>query len=246
MPIFPILEVETIVQTDDKTRISGLKSFKTDEIEAISLVRIQPETAGDWIEVATADPTDYTKWYLDWVYDSDGDKVVSLEITADGVDAVVKTSTISVIDAADENLFSTDADFNGEDSEVLAYVKPGRSSFLNFHRQAQKQILEDLYKKRIMAKAADSTPTKIEAEDFVDVNEVKQWSKYLALSLIYNDISNATDDVFAVKSAKNENKVKFWKEQSLNNLSFDADGDGTIESEEKHNNYRSGDLTRQG
>lgn len=245
MPIFPRLDVEPIVQTDDKTRLSGLNSFLTPDMTAVTLVRIKPEASESFIEVAAADPTDYTKWFLDWVYASNGTKVATIEITTDG-SPVTKDATIEVVNAVDENLFSNDGDFNGEDSEVMGYLKPGKSSYINFHRQAQKQILEDLYKKRIMATAADSTPEKIIAADFVDVNEVKQWSKYLALSLIYNDISNATDDVFAVKSVKNENKMKFWKEETLNNISFDKDGDGTVETSEKQANYRSGDLTRFG
>lgn len=246
MPIFPILEVESIVQVGDKTRLNGTKSFKTDEVSAISMVRIKPSAADSFIEVSSDDPTDYTKWYLDWVYDSDEDKTITIEFTDSELvpNVVTKDVTLTTVLSVDENLFSNDADFNGQESDVLNYVKAGKSSFLNFHRQAQKLILEELWKIRITAKNANNNVEKIEAVDFIDVNEIKQWSKNLTLQLIYEDLSNAVDDIFDLKSSKYAKQAKSWRELSLNNLSFDRDGDAEIETNETAINYRSGDLVR--
>lgn len=65
MPLIPILEFEERVQLNDKTRISGEKSFATIGTTAISTMTIKPGDDEGAISVYDADPK---KRYLDWVY----------------------------------------------------------------------------------------------------------------------------------------------------------------------------------
>jgi hypothetical protein len=61
--IFPVLEIEDIVQENDKTRLNGLKSFVSDGA-AITKVEIKPSKVNDY-QTVTANK------YLDWMYDSE-------------------------------------------------------------------------------------------------------------------------------------------------------------------------------
>src|SRR5574343_196918 len=231
MPIFPRLELEEKVQVNDKTRLDATKSFKTDEVSAVSQVRIKPEASGIFITVAVSAPTDSKKWYLDWQYSSAGTKTVTLEFTdSDSPTPNVVTSTmdLEVVTAASENLFSKDADLISEESDILRYVRAGRASFIDVHRTAQENILNEIYKNRILS----STGTKLLAADVIDVSEVKQWSKYMVLKMIFEGISNAVDDVFARKAEKYLKKENEWRELSFNFLKLDYDKSGALDSGE--------------
>ena len=77
--IFPILDSDKIIQVGDKVRLDFKKTFKTPGEEAITSVKIKPSVADSFYTVASlanAEVPDY--YYLDWVYESAGTKVVEV------------------------------------------------------------------------------------------------------------------------------------------------------------------------
>lgn len=222
MAIFGNLILEETVQVDDKTRLDATTSFISKGEAAITLVRIEPEAAAGYITVTGTSSKDY---YLDWQYATDGTKTVSVEITTDGA-PVVFTGTIEVLTAVDDKLFSDDQDLLSIEPDILKYVRPGRNSWLDFHRKAQYLILDHLNDLAFV----DTNGDRLTKAAIVDVDEVKKWSKYTTLALIYEDISNAVDDVFAQKRVFYESKASSARNKS--GLRFDQDGDGIISAGE--------------
>jgi hypothetical protein len=216
--IFPNLELEPIVQVNDRTRLNSLKSFVTQDESAISLIQIRPTASEDFINVTTDQ-------YLDWQYSASGTHVVTARVTASGASAQVSGS-ISVITVASDKLFSTDADLRLHESDILKWVEAGRNSFLNIHRRAQKLILEQL--RREGYTDVDGAPYTKAA--VVDVEEVKQWATMWTLQLIFEALSNATDDVFHEKAVRYSTLRQQWEGSAL--LRLDTDGDGTVDVDE--------------
>lgn len=241
MPIFPILEMESKIQVNDKTRLNGTKSFKNLSTEEIKKVEIQPDADSDFYEVTNEG--DSSLWFLDWVYATPAEdeeiKTVTLKIT--DLDDAEHTATkdIEVVIAADENLFSNDAELVQLQSDIMKYVSEGRSSHLEKHRAAQETIMEEIYKSGITS----TNDEKLVPADVIDVAELKQWSKYLVLYMIYSDVSNAIDDIFDRKAKDYRSKAADWRDLSMNNLRIDYDKDGTQESGEQAN-FRTGRLYR--
>lgn len=218
MAIFPSLILEPVVQVDDKTRLDGTKSFITSNEAAITLVEIEPISGNGFIDVSS------TK-YLDWQYPTDGTATVSIRITTDGAPITV-TKTLEVLTEADDNLFSNDSDLMLHEHDILRYVPSGRNSFLNVHRRAQDRIVEWLAERGIY----DSDGDKLTKTNIVDIDEVRQWSTFMALRFIYSDLSNAIDDVFDQKAKDYETLESRARNRSQ--YRFDFDGDGTVEDGE--------------
>jgi hypothetical protein len=236
--IFGVLELESVIQINDKTRLSGLKSFVTKDEEAISKVEIEPEAGVGFIEVTG---TSFKDWYLDWIYTGATRTVtVSLRVTVGTltpVDATF-TKTISVVTAADDALFSGDQDLVALEPDILRWVPDGRSSFLNVHRESQKKIIDWLNESGV----TDVNGVALTKAAVVNVDEVRSWSRDLTLHLIFKGIQNAVDDVFS-------DKAKFYEAQSLKRqsrakLRLDLNGDDTIDLGEEINMI-SRDLVRE-
>lgn len=228
MPIFPTLKLEAKVQVGDKTRLDGTTSFKTDDIGPITQVQIKPEAAGVFITVAVSDPTDPTLWKLDWQYSTAGTKTVSLMIT-DGVTPVTVTQDIEAVLAVDDYLFSSDKDIIAEEPGILKYVIDGRNSFIDMHRNAQENIMEEIWKNRITS----TSGAKLTLAEVLDKSEIKQWSKYMVLASIFNSISNDPGDIFEKKSDHYEKLEDEWQEMAFNVLKLDYNKNGTLEANEE-------------
>jgi hypothetical protein len=220
MAIFGNLILEETVQVDDKTRLDATKSF-VDKSEAdITLVEIEPEAAAGFVDVTGSS---YKNYYLDWQYAGTSRTVtVSVRITTDAA-PITSTKTIEVLTATDDALFSGDQDIVSIESDILKYVRPGRNSFLDFHRKAQEQILDKLNDMGIY----DTDGLRLTKAAVVDVDEVNKWSYYLSLALIFDDLSNAIDDVFAQKRSFYESKAlsALYKAE----IKLDLNNDGTID-----------------
>jgi hypothetical protein len=104
--------------------------------------------------------------------------------------------------------------------ELLNWVRAGRNSFLDVHRASQDRILTYLDEKRIW----DTNGDRLTLDAITDVVEVKDWSKFMTLRLIFEGISNATDDVFHEKALR----YKALEVEARNRaaLRLDRDGDG--------------------
>jgi hypothetical protein len=210
--IFPVIQLEASVQESDKTRLVATKSYITPDEAAITLVEIEPHTGDGYIDVTT-------NLYLDWQYPTDGEKTVTLRVTTDGApESLIKT--IMVLSVADDKLFSSDQDLMPYEPELLNWVRAGRNSFLDVHRASQDRILTYLDEKRIW----DTNGDRLTLDAITDVVEVKDWSKFMTLRLIFEGISNATDDVFHEKALR----YKALEVEARNRaaLRLDRDGDG--------------------
>lgn len=190
--IFPVLELESVVQVNDKTRLSALKSYKTPDEDDISKIEIKPDSESDFITV-----TDTS--FLDWQYATEGEKTVTVKITlgeGDNEKIAQASKIIKVLTAEQDYLYSDDSMLTSREPDILKWVSEGRSSFLNVHREAQIQILSWLDERGYTT----CDGNKITKELFVDKTEVRDWSKFLTLKLIFEGIHNSVDDVFMQKA----------------------------------------------
>jgi hypothetical protein len=220
--IFGVLEVESTVQVNDKTRLNASKSFISKDEDPVTLVEIEPEAAAGFIDVTGASSKD---WFLDWVYVGASRNVtVSLRITAGTVQTFTKT--LAVTTAVDDNLFSSDQDLIAYEPDILKWVPQGRASYLNVHREAQARILEWLDE----AGLTDRDGNRLTKAALVDVQEVRAWSRDLTLSLIFKGIQNAVDDVFAGKAQHYASEAV--KRSDRTRLRLDLNGDDTISRNE--------------
>lgn len=215
--IFPVLKLEDIVQVDDQTRLDASRSYKTTDEAAISLIEIEPDTGLGFIDVTSPG-------YLDYQYSSDGIKSVSLRVTTDGSPETI-TKTITIVSVADDKLFSSDEELTPHESDILEYVPPGRNSFLNVHRMAQDEILKWLDEKRI----TDTDGNRLTKDAIIDIEEVSRWSKFMVLRMIFENLSNAVDDIFSIKAAKYA--ALETKARNRSHLRLDRDGDGSTDDE---------------
>lgn len=222
MAIFPFIESDSVEQVDDKLRIDASKSFVSKDEAAITAVEIEPEAGNGYISVFDSNPKN---WYLDWEYATEGDKTVTVRVTTDGA-PVSKTKTITVLSEADDKLFSSDEDLQKHETDVLKYVPSGRNTFKYAHREAQTQILEDLFRIGI----TNISGQKLTKDAVVDVDEVKEWSRFLTLQFIYNDLSNQVGDIFSQKSEQYKSWALESRQKSI--LKLDINGDGNVDSTE--------------
>jgi len=216
--IFPHLEIEPLIQVGDRTRLSALKSFVTQDEAAIDLVQIRPTALASFITV-TADK------FLDWSFSASGAVTVTARVTASGASAEISTA-ITVVTVASDSLFSTDADIKLHEPDILQWTSPGKNSFLNIHRRAQKLIIEELRREGY----TDTSGDPYTKAAFLDVEEVKQWSTMWVLQLIFEGVSNATDDVFHEKAVRYSALRQSWGKTLF--LRLDADGDGAADDGE--------------
>ena len=236
MAVFGVIKTEDLVQVADKTRISCIDTYKTPGEEAYSKVEIEPEAGAGFFDVTgLLTALEFEKgWYLDWQYSTDGDKTISLKVTTtDGAPVPVLTEhtftkTLAVIDEVDDKLFSTDEMLTSVVSDILRWVPEGRNSFKREHRDAQKRILAWLDENGFK----DTSGNKLTKASIVDVSEVREWSKYLTLMIIYDGISNAIDDVFQQQARRFESLSVTARNRKY--LRVDYTGDGTVSTGEKY------------
>jgi len=133
--IFPNLELEAIVQTNDKTRLRASKSFVSkDEASNITLVRIDPETGVQgYIDITGSSSSD---WFLDWEYSGSTRTVtITVEVTAGATGPTTTTQTIEIKTPADDLLFSSDADLISKESDIMNYSPFVGNTHFKIHRE---------------------------------------------------------------------------------------------------------------
>lgn len=234
MAIFPQLNIENIVQVDDTIRLDASRSYASKGEAAITLVEIEPESGSGFIDVTGTKEKDR---YLDWQYAGASRTVtVSVRVTTDGA-PVTYTKDLEVISAADDKLFSNDGDLLQHEEEILKFLPDGKTSFTYMHRRAQELIVEDFNERGV----EKSDQTKLTKDDFLDVDEVKQWSIALTLALIFEDNSNVVGDKFSMKAEDYRSRAKGHKHRAF--FRVDLNGDGSITAGDK-SPYRTKDLVR--
>lgn len=224
MPIFPEIDVETIVQSKDKTRLDASRSFVSGG-NTIATIKIQPS--------ATADEIDVTETgYLDWAYthsggDDDPEEItVTVTVTDSEGDEESTTAVINVVTEDTDHLFSDDDMLRKHESNIMKYLADGRSSFKDVHRRSQTLILAWLDTQGFI----DDIGDKITLDRLVNTSEVSEWSTMMTLRLIFEDIRNAVDDVFAAKVKKYEGLEAFYRNRAV--LRIDLNDDGVAENTE--------------
>jgi len=217
--IFPVLEIESVVQVNDKTRLDATKSFVTPDEASISLVEIQPSAGDAFIDVTQ-------NKYLDWQYSTDGAAItVVVRITTDGAPTTF-SKTLTVKSVADDKLFSTDAELISYEPDLLNYVRAGRSSFLDVHRTSQQRILKVLDENGFWNKDKST----ITLDEILTIDDFVDWSKFMTLRLIFEGLSNATDDIFHEKALRYKNMEAEARDRAR--FRIDTDKDGEQEEEE--------------
>ncbi len=221
-PVFADIEIEPIVQVNDRTRLNAGKSFATQDIGLVTKVEIDPGT-GSFIDVTPTSATDSSLWYMDYQFSTAGTKTVRSRITAGASVTVASVSkTLEAVLEATDALFSTDADLASAESDVLKYVEPGRNTFKNIHRAAQYEIIRFLDEKGYV----DASGLPLTVAAVIDNNEVALWSKFMVLRMIFEDLSNSSEDVFAKKAEAYEAREISHRNKAL--LRLDVDGDGEV------------------
>lgn len=221
--IFPNLQLENVVQINDKTRLDSTKSFISKDEASVTLVEIEAESGAGFVTVGA--PGLAKDWYLDWQYDTAGTKTVSCRITTDG-SPVTTTSTLDVLSVANDGLFSSDSDLTALEHDILKWIPAGRNTFKNYHRKAQSLIMAWLDENGY----CDINGARLTKAAFVDKEEVKYWSTALTLSLIFSSISNAVDDVFMQKYKQYESMALSHRNRLV--LRLDLDGDNIVDTNE--------------
>lgn len=225
MAIFPHIELEEVVQVNDKTRLNATKSFISKGEEPITLVRIEPEAGAGFVDI-TGTPIKASNWFLDWEYSTDGTKAVTVEITTDGA-PVTETKTIEVLTELDDNQFCKDTDLQALEHDILKWVREGRATFKDVIRRAKRLIMKDLEEFGVV----DSNGNKLTEAAIVDKEEVREWATYWSLYLIFNSSNNQAEDILKQKASMYFQKGKDSRTKAY--FRYDWNGDGTIELGER-------------
>lgn len=229
MAIFGYIELENVVQVNDKTRISCAKTFTSIDESRITLVEIEPEAGAGFIEVANYALDQKPKpqeWILDWQYATGGLKTTTLRITTEGNAPVNFTASITVVSEADDMLWSRDQDLMAKEPDILKWVPQGRNSYKNVHRAAQSLILEWLDAIRVWRQNGQ----RLEKSDLKVTTDLKELSTYWTLHLIFKGLQNKPDDVFAVKAQDYLNLVK--QTQGRGRIQADFNQDTVVDETE--------------
>lgn len=212
-----------MVQVKDTIRLDATKSFSAKGQAAISLVEIQPEADADFINVTGTKSKD---WFLDWQYEGASRTVeVSVRITTDGV-PVASVFQLNVLSEAEDKLFSSDSDLLVFETDILKFLPDGKTSFKYMHRRAQRLIVEDFNSNGVQTYDRQS----LTKENFVELDEVSDWSVALTLHLIFNDNSNVVGDIYSLKAQEYYSGALRHRNRAFYRL--DLNGDGVAESGE--------------
>jgi hypothetical protein len=123
-----------------------------------------------------------------------------------------------------DSLFSNDSDLVQHEPDILKYLPDGKNSYKYAHRRAQELILKFLDEKGY----TDIYEDKLLLDAIVDIDEVREWSIFVTLRLIFQGLRNATDDVFSEKAKDYLEEEKQARNRTI--LRLDVDGDGEVES----------------
>lgn len=137
----------------------------------------------------------------------------------EGAQTVIKY--IQLFSVLGDRLFSGDGDIMTWEPDIMKWVQKGRSSFLNIHREAQEQILYWLDKQGYV----NIYREKFTKKDLVDLSEVRDWSAFKALSIIFWGLSNKENDVFLKKHYEYLKKANEARDRAVLRIDIDEDGE---------------------
>jgi hypothetical protein len=158
-------------------------------------------------------------------------KVISLKITTGGA-PVIFTKTITIITEANDKLWSEDADLVSIEPDILNWVRPGRATYKDYHRAAQKRILEWFDNIKVWDKNGEAF-TKDDVTLAIAQEDLKRISTYWALELIYGGITNKPDDVFS-KNEQSARKQRKELQADRSRIRADYNKDGIQDKGEQY------------
>lgn len=207
---FPIIKGESIVQVGDKVRFDVSSSFLKNG-ETLTSLEVRPDGVTFYNVTSSK--------YLDWLYFSPATTTAVLRMTT-SLGQFTANLTVNVLSAADDKLFSSDNDILQHESDVMRFLPKGYSSFNHVHRSAQSIILDSLMQRGIY----NTQNVPLTKDNIYNILEVKHWSKYLVLQMIYSNVQNEVNDVFAQKATQYRELTERAAQRAFLTLDKDEDG----------------------
>lgn len=214
--IFPNLILSSILQVDDMQRFSAEKSFVTPDEGNILKVELSFDDGVIFIDVFEEDEP--TNWFIDYAYDVDGVKTVKLKITTDSGEKE-REYNFNVITELEDMLFSNDESLIARESELIELMPKGRNSYKYIHRLAQQKIIRYLDGEGIRFK--DNKP--FTKEDLFENKYIGEWSFYMALVLIFEDLTIRVDDNYKEKVKTYNGELTDAIKNAVLRLDYNAD-----------------------
>lgn len=215
--LFPILDekTESVIQFGDKITFDGSQSFVSEGSNPITTWEIDPGDGSGFQNVTS------TKGVLSWVYSgaSTADLTVSLRI-GDGSTTETVARPLKTITEADDKLFSGDADLFPHEPDIYQYLPAGKSSFKYAHRQAQELMFDYLDETR----SHDQFGNRLDKDNIVSTEDLKKWSKYQTLVVIYESMVRNADDIFSQKADSYASLMFPARSKAVLRLDLNKDG----------------------
>ena len=189
--IFPELKHDSVVQLADMFRLDASKTFVTPDEGEITNIQISFDQI-DYINIFVE--LEPEKWFLDYAFDSVGEKDIYLKVTTESGDSE-KQFTLNVITEEEDALFSKDERLFSLENEFQYNIPKGRNSYKYAHREAQKQIVRYLDGEGVRKEDG----SRFEKEDLVGNEYISEWSTYLTMILVLEDNRILSDDVYKEK-----------------------------------------------
>lgn len=238
--IFPILVLEDVLQVNDKTRFKAQESFATPDEGGITAVKISFDDV-NFIDVFKEDYPE--KWYLDYAFDSDeeGKSVWLLIETTNTPAGTKKEFNFDVITEESDALFSKDSQLISYETEIMDFLPKGKSSFKYAHRNAQTEIVRYLDGQGIRKLDEDKRKVPFEKADLVGNAYISEWSTFLTLLNVFEDIKVKDQDLYEKKKKLYSAKLTKAVKTATLRLDYNSDGETTPD---EHKNVQNKFLTR--
>lgn len=213
MSVFIVVVNDSVVQVGDKTRFDLSKSFCAKPLVTsafIKKIEVKPEPTSAWIEIhdstVPAEKLAIKDWYFDWIYlDKTGatSDVQTFSVRFTDINDVIYSASreLTLLTETQDALFSSDEDLIAHEPDILKWIPDGRSSWKYVHRRCQNRILSYLFEKGY--KNTDGSP--FTKSQIIQKYDVKEWSIFMALKIIFGSVINSKDDVFLQKAKFYEN-----------------------------------------
>ncbi len=147
-------------------------------------------------------------------------------------------------------VFSDDQDLKQEIPDVANFLSSAETSFILIHQACRDDIIQNIrnsgkvkYNPFLVNTLIDNSFLEVDAWDFLEIDQIRQWSKYLALSKIMENMSKAENDIYWIRHKRFDEKAK--EAASLYYITLDITDDGKKDpGETVTRGYSSGRLVR--
>ena len=238
-----------LVDTDTRTIVSGEDSiyvglykpinnlfiaFDTANTESVNL-SVEYFNSSTFTSIATlADRTsDFTRnGFIDWTRPANEVKTIINNVESYWYKISFDGDTSEIVLKGISQLLSDDNDIKEEEPRLLDadYYPSGESSYLLYHQAARKEIVQKIRNEghRITGNVSFKI---FESYDLHNRQELRQASKYLVMSKIYFNLSDAPGDKYYEKYL--DYRKMYADAVNVFYLSYDKDDDGIEDTAEK-------------